>query len=156
MADPKAIIRPWCPRVYTPGEIVRHDSRLWLCAYHRAVTSTNPPGSAEDTIWSVIKDGVWRHSTVPEIVRPGWRKKMTERLLSMADADSAAYRTLQYVSGPQGQTPYMPPGMRDHWQPNEVSALRQRLGLSVRDLHDMQQKRRRRRLRRMGCAQWRL
>lgn len=143
--EPSAV--PWRAGIYHPGNVVSYDGKIWICSYYRRVMSIDEPGSAEDNIWISLSEFLWRKSPVPIVRRRGWRKKMIERLIRLAETNDACHASLRYIPGPNGQVPHMPTVNRRRYNPTQQRQLRTQLGISAEELRAILDKRKARTMR---------
>lgn len=138
-------------RIAAPGQVVKHNGRMWVNTYHRYVTQglSTEPGNEEFTpMWSPLDSHLWRESPIPIVRQRGWRKRETERLIVLQYRMrlNTAHKRLrdanhfQHIqTREQAIAALAVRRDMDEWSrmSREAYQLRRKLGLSVKEVREM-------------------
>lgn len=145
--------RPIAPfvrcQIYKPGQLVRHDGRVWLMAYPGAITCVDCPGEEEySRVWVAMDGAKWRKTSVPCVERRGWRRRTMLALIRQADLNEALFMRLP-DRWPERQHA-MREATRRGLNMERENNLRRSLGLTAQELSDIMSVRRCRRRARLA------
>lgn len=83
-------------RIAVPGQVVRHEGRLWLFVRDQAITqtSTHEPGHEWEYTphWKALDDHLWRESPIPRVIPRHWKKRAYDGLLRAQETIEVCYR----------------------------------------------------------------